>query len=298
MSKASQKITTVTSIPRKKHRISQFRWKCLNTIPAGLPLIASSQRIPLDQIQTLTLTPAQGRLLLDAAQASLHTRQPSRPHSEDIEETINPTFSMLKFAPEGLFLMLDASSPKDGVKGTQPLHTIDEVILRLTTSHRAVNAITALLRRGAKEIPLYFLPFNNKMRTDREFRVFCPPGDGRISVVSQYKWHAPSIFARLPPDILESTLMKVLDGIRCVHAEIMTVVKEREDELDQLMLKQGFTFDVMWDEEEERCQLIELNSFGARSGCGSCLFHWLRDWDVLYGKKWAQHGMVECRISV
>jgi hypothetical protein len=250
-----------------------------------LHLIATSQRITPDQIQTLTLTRAQGRLLLDAAQASLHTRQPSRPHAEDIEETINPVFSMLNFSPEGLFLRLDASSPKDGVKRIQSLRTVDEVILRLTTSHRAVNAITALLRVGAKEIPLYFLPFDNKMRTDREFRVFCPPGNGVISAVSQYKWHARSIFSSLPASELEDTCMKVLSKIWDVHAEIMAVVKKSEDELDQLMSKQGLTFDVMWDEEDERCQLIELNSFGTRSGCGACLFHWLRDGDMLYGKK-------------
>ena len=33
----------------------------------------------------------------------------------------------------------------------------------------------------------------------------------------------------------------------------------------------------------ENCCVIEFNSFGAWSGCGSCLFHWPRDRDVLYG---------------
>jgi hypothetical protein len=160
-----------------------------------------------------------------------------------------------------------------------------------------VNAITALLNNHAKEIPLYFLPYNSKMRTDREFRVSCPPGDGRISVVSQYKWHARSIFASMPPGDIEATFLRVLNRIRDVHAEIMAVVEERGDELDELMLRQGFTFDVMWD-EEERAQLIKLNSFGTRSGCGACLFHWLRDGDVLYGKKAGENGEVEFRISV
>jgi hypothetical protein len=263
-----------------------------------LPLIFSSQRIPSDLIQTLSLTPAQGQLLLEAAGASLHTREPNRGYAEDIDDSIKPTLSTLTFPTQGLFLRLDASSPKDGVKGTQPLRTIDEIILRLTTSYRAVNAITDLLSNGSKEVPLYFLPYNAKIRTDREFRVFCPPGDGRISVVSQYKWHARSIFASIFPELLEGKFRKILSEIGLVHAEIMAVVEERRDELDELMLKQGFTFDVMWDEEEGRGQLIELNSFGTRSGCGACLFHWLRDEDLLYGKMELETGEVEFRVSV
>jgi hypothetical protein len=184
------------------------------------------------------------------------------------------------------------------VRGVQPLREVNDVVLRLTTSQRAVNAITNLLEDGAEEIPLYFLPFNRKMRTEREFRVFCPPGDGRISAVTQYKWHAPSIFASLAEGELESTFQKVFGEIQQVHEEILGLVKKRGDEMDELMLRQGFTFDVLWDGEEERCQLIELNSFGTRSGCGACLFHWLRDGEVLYGKEGGENGEVEFRISI
>jgi hypothetical protein len=44
--------------------------------------------------------------------------------------------------------------------------------------------------------------------------------------------------------------------------------------------------------------LIELNSFGTRSGCGSCLFHWLRDGDILYSKGTGNGKKVEFRVSV
>jgi len=67
-------------------------------------------------------------------------------------------------------------------------------------------------------------------------------------------------------------------------------------EMDKLLLEQGFTFDVMYAEDTGECKLIELNSFGARSGCGSCLFHWLSDEVVLYGEK--VDGEVEFRIAV
>ena len=47
--------------------------------------------------------------------------------------------------------------------------------------------------------------------------------------------------------------------------------------------EQGFSFDMLWDDTRGTCELVELNPFGADSPCGSCLFHWIRDWDVLYG---------------
>lgn len=263
-----------------------------------LPLISRSQRISPHLIQTITLTPTQGRLLISAAQASIHTRKINRLEAEEIFETVHPTFSTLTFPPQGLFLRFDASSPKDGERGTKPLTSIDEIVLRVTTSHRAMNAITRLLEDSAISIPLYFLPFNSKMRTDKEFRVFCPPGEGIIAAISQYKWHARSIFAQMGEEERRKLLWRVFEGVQEVHEEILGVVRQRGDEMDALLLRQGFTFDVMWDEEERRCQLIELNSFGTRSGCGTCLFHWLRDGDILYGRKSGNGKQIEFRISV
>jgi hypothetical protein len=44
--------------------------------------------------------------------------------------------------------------------------------------------------------------------------------------------------------------------------------------------------------------LIELNSSGTRSGCGACLFQWLKDGEAMYGKNRDGIGEVEFRISV
>ena len=46
---------------------------------------------------------------------------------------------------------------------------------------------------------------------------------------------------------------------------------------------QGFVFDMTEDSGTQNVQLIELNDFGAMSGCGACLFHWIRDARVMYG---------------
>jgi hypothetical protein len=66
-----------------------------------------------------------------------------------------------------------------------------------------------------------------------------------------------------------------------------------ESMTESMRRKEGFTFDVCED-GKGGVMLIELNDFGAMSGCGSCLYHWIRDARVLYGLE----EKVEFRIAV
>jgi len=121
------------------------------------------------------------------------------------------------------------------------------------------------------------------MHSDREYRVFCSPGGQIITGVSQYKWHTPWRMASLQhPDEFEGTARRILRRTESLHRQILEELRP-DDELDRLMLSQGYTFDVFFDEEDSACQLVELNSFGVRSACGSCLFQWVRDRPQLYG---------------
>jgi hypothetical protein len=110
-----------------------------------LPLIAKSQNINPSRIQTIVLTPIQGKLPFNASSSSIHTKTLNRQYKEELEEEIEPVFSRLVFPPEGLFMRLDACSPKDGKDGTRPLRSIADIVLRLTSSFRARNAIDAAL---------------------------------------------------------------------------------------------------------------------------------------------------------
>lgn len=74
---------------------------------------------------------------------------------------------------------------------------------------------------------------------------------------------------------------------------ILEEVGRRNDAEDRLMMEQGFSFDLFYDEDTEKCSLVELNTFGVRSACGSCLFQWVDDREVLYGGEEA-----EFRVSV
>jgi len=275
-----------------------------------LPLIAKSQNINPSRIQTIVLTPSQGKLLFNASSSSIHTKTLNRQYKEELEEEIEPVFSRLVFPPEGLFIRLDACSPKDGKDGTKPLRTIADIVLRLTSSFRARNAIDAALHpephHVTGEVPVveginvYFLPFNDEMSTKHEYRVFCAPPNGEITAVSQYKWHTPLVFQDCHSMVeIDKILVKIMNGIEVVHGEILSELGNGD--MDLLLLEQGFSFDVMWKEDEQRCALIELNGFGARSGCGACLFHWIKDMDVMYGRRAATDGKekeIEFRISV
>ncbi|KAH8590839.1 hypothetical protein B0O99DRAFT_633629 [Bisporella sp. PMI_857] len=263
-----------------------------------LDLIARSRGIDRDQIQRVALTQRQGQLLFAASSSTVHTHVLNRTYVEELADEILPSFSHLVFPPSGLFLRLDACSPKDGKNGTQPLRNVDDVVLRITSSFRARNAIDGALKRTEKSgqdegINFYFLPFNDKMSTAHEYRVFCAPPNGSITAVSQYKWHTRSVLqGRFSDREIDAILVDILKEIRRVHGEILEEIDASK--MGTLLLTQGFSFDVMYDEDAQKGYLIELNTFGARSGCGSCLYHWIRDMDTLYGTE----DDVEFRISV
>lgn len=280
------------SHPRPTEQPQRFsRW---------LPLIASSQRIPSSHIQIITLTPSQARLLVAAAEGSIQAREINRVWAEELREEIEPLFRGLNFR-DGLWCKLDKASPRDGVGGVAPLRSACEVVRRLVTSLRARNAIVASLdelslEKGdrRKGVDIFFLPWNKEMRTENEYRIFCKPG-GEITGVSQYKWFAPSVLPR-PGQGLEEIVERIMKNIKRIHGDILRSLDGR-DEMDGLLLRQGFSFDILWKEQEGKCLLIELNGFGATSGTGSCLFHWIRDRDVLYAVGDGERK-VEFRISM
>ncbi|UKZ77069.1 hypothetical protein TrVFT333_004787 [Trichoderma virens FT-333] len=142
---------------------------------------------------------------------------------------------------------------------------------------------------------VYFLPFNAGMKSAREYRVFCVPNSLDIAAVSQYEWHKQWIFANEDRDVMTRAAQRIFRGIQKVHAEIIAFMHAHEDNsLENFIRSQGFTFDVLYDEVTGQCMLIELNTFGVRSACGSCLFQWLKDRAVLYGET----GDVEFRVAM
>ncbi|KAK0736685.1 hypothetical protein B0T21DRAFT_288867 [Apiosordaria backusii] len=248
-------------------------------------------------VQIVTLSKSQARLLLKTAEGSLQTGVLNRMYAEDVADEINPLLeSQLIFPPEGLFLRLAACSPKDGaqsIRGKVALSSVEEVILRLVTSFRARSALFNSLEAGDETFDLFFLPFDDRMSSDREYRVFCPPGGKKITAVSQYQWHKKWRYDYLCSDDQKQKVDTIMSGITAMHKRILGDL-DKDNELDNLLLQQGFSFDVLFDVTTELCELVELNGFGVRSSCGSCLFQWVKDREQLYGAT----DDVEFRVAI
>lgn len=272
-----------------------------------LPLIAKSRGIT--DIQTITVNMKQCRLLLDASRASILTKVMNRVLKDEIDDEIKPAFERLRIPEEGLFMRTDACSPKDGVGGCKPLKTVDEILLRIVTSGRILSAVEKAIasaevcvkdtrqtkwndeimacvqeRATEKLFSFYFLTFDENMSTQREFRCFCAPGQGRVVAVSQYNWYKPWLWADRKDE-------KQVELVKAIVKEVEKIYRTIEaysanlGQLGQQLLRQGLVFDVSFQEDSTSASLVELTIFGSRSGCWSCLFHWLKDEDLLYGKR-------------
>jgi hypothetical protein len=134
------------------------------------------------------------------------------------------------------------------------------------------------------------------MDPGKEFRVFVlpPAANGKdaisqnfkISAISQYRW--PIVFEAPCGFTLEQTVAHVDTGAKTVLMDIVAYMgKALSGNITDLLLKYGFSFDVAL-QEDGSVQLVEINPFGALSGCGACLFNWVLDGKVLYGLEEAQ----------
>lgn len=271
-----------------------------------LPLIAESRGVSPSVNQVVRLTSTQARLLIDASAVSIITGTLSRAHKEDLDEIVRPAFSTLTYPSDGgsLFMRLDGCSPKDascrlhnGEKPQSLILSTTDILLRLTTTQRAAKDLTKSLARGPHSgIPIFFAPFNSRMGSAMEYRVFCIPGSGRVSAVSQYQWHKPWRFQHLARDKHRAVAQDIMNKIEALHAKIMSSLLPDQNSNHRTLLDQGFSFDVFFDEEGPGiAQLVEVNVFGSRSGLGTCLFEWVRDFDILYGKA---SDEVEFRITL
>lgn len=266
-----------------------------------LSLIAASRGLADKDLQIVHLSRAQARVIVNSSTASIITGGFSRAHWEDLEETVFPSFAKLRFpsSGRGLFMRLDGCSPKDatcrlhGGGGDHPQAMVlsaRDVVLRLVTSQRATNDLTKALECGLTQIPVFFLPFNSRMKSSREYRVFCVPRSGDISAISQYNWHQPwklrPTSNRASPGVSSHEhRIRITQCAKHWRRVIMDHLDLDHDAEHRLLLEQGFSFDLFYDEDSRDAQLVELNVFGARSGLGSCLFKWVDDFDILYGNE-------------
>ncbi|KAI0377187.1 hypothetical protein F5Y04DRAFT_285132 [Hypomontagnella monticulosa] len=258
--------------------------------------------------QIISLSADQAQLLLDVAQWSIPSLRVREIFKKEFNELM-PAFAALRFPTEGLFMRLDSCSARDGYRGHTPLHTAEDIVLRLVTSERVQRTLTKTLtagveslsyldkasgvvksfdvrRTGEETLQVYFVPFDDRISDQHKYRVFCLPSISamvsRITAISQLDWSKPWVFR----DKEESELRRLATDIagKCEELRRKIVLNlDVGNEVDLCFLHQGFTFDVWYDEHDGNVNLIGLNAFGMRSGTGSCLFHWREDRGLLYG---------------
>ena len=167
-----------------------------------------------------------------------------------------------------------------------------QLVRFLASSMRARSEIERRLYDGTP-IYVYLRPWDELIVAGVEFRCFVLPlmefamNDGQqqlsISAMSQYYWHHP--FPRVHKDDAADIGCLALEGGEKLLEEVTEAAKEANT-VDGLKTS-GFAMDVVVkiDGSKREVQLVETNPFGAMSGCGSCLFHWIQDARQLYGLK-------------
>ncbi|KAJ4378239.1 hypothetical protein N0V86_005939 [Didymella sp. IMI 355093] len=194
------------------------------------------------------------------------------------------------------FIRLDQMSPKDSpFGGKEATRSFDDVVRKMCSSMRAWNALQnevfdAKAQERELRINLILNPWDASMTAANEFRCFVPPPAARgaaphvdnlrLSAVSHYAWH--HAFTHPFQFSAHKTADAVVSGATFLLQEIQSFLSNMPLEIKMLLLRHGFTFDLAL-QPDATVHLVEINPFGALSGCGACLFHWVRDARVLYG---------------
>ena len=149
--------------------------------------------------------------------------------------------------------------------------------MRLTSSARGMAGIRQIRKQELSTlIFMYLFPWQDNMRTELRYRIYCPPPTGEIVAISQYEWHARWFHANAK-EKYAGFAERLVHICNALHDKIMA-----HPAVTELLKSRDFVFDVVENPDTQEVKLIELNDFGALSGCGPCLFHWIRNARVMY----------------
>lgn len=260
-----------------------------------LPLIMRSQGMAPGDVHEVPLPGPFLTLLFTTCRIGLNLGRVAHDDIDDLvstfpKETANGHDISELLQGQKFFARLDTCSLKDAIIGQGPITSIRDLCIRLATSARATKGLRDL-RHGKPGYPssLFLFPWRDEVRTELEYRVFCPPG-ARIAAISQYRWHHPWYHRDASADEHVGIAEKLVHGCGELYDQILKHAIEERDEVTQ----SGFVFDVVENPLTHELQLLELNCFGAMTGCGACLFQWIRDAETLYGLR----ECVEVRVTI
>ncbi len=174
-------------------------------------------------------------------------------HDEDMSSLRDDIANAVDGSKE-YFVRLSAGSAKHDVH-PRPLDSPNDIVDLLTKSERFWREEYT----KDKQSFLVLVPWNDQLTSKFEFRVFVH--NRRVTGVSQQHCTRCFCYTGKELDTIES-LIKPYD-----------------------VPYESYVADVWVDCDQNRAVLIECNPFGAHSSSGSALFDWIKDNDVLHGKR-------------
>lgn len=170
------------------------------------------------------------------------------------------------------FVRSESCSLKRGCHGVGPYDTVQKVAESLSTPEPGHDPLDDRDQVGLK---LYRWEWQALDRS-LEVRVFVWHGD-IVAISQQHLYSVDSISSK----DLEAWSLKVLDFWTTRFRPSLS----RSPMWDTHWVKRGFTLDIGCTQEEREPYFIEINPHGAQYAAGSALFHWVKDADVLHGKR-------------
>lgn len=173
------------------------------------------------------------------------------------------------------FIRLNEASPKDGILGCGPLLSAHDVMTSITTSIRAYKAFKSSIFLNKPEI-LYIIPWKDNWNDHAEFRVFIH--EKKVTCLSQYVWSLnvgwnKSNLSIVAPRIIDYCNTHIIPKFSIVESFVVDVIVVINDNKISSIIS----------EDQFHIEFVELNSFGYDLASGAALFHWLNDFDIMYG---------------
>lgn len=222
-----------------------------------------------NDITIIPLLPSEITLLIDASKVFLNSLSPRKDipsiYQEELTDLANKIDKYLEPTIE-YFCRFDSCSPKDAgiLKVKSGMDCIKLIINSKRLFLRADDGIAEkIILRPWKQ----FIYENAKAC---EIRVFVY--NGKMTAISQYSPYGNYNFIRLnSKEILETLEKQLISLINTVN-------------LTMNLFTLNYALDVFINDFEKPMDItfIEINPFGMESPCGSCLFHWINDYKLLY----------------
>jgi len=171
------------------------------------------------------------------------------------------------------FIRTEHASLKHGEFGTGPYNNLKNImksILSTTINHRC-------LKEDDKRIKLYFIPWIDNFKQDREFRVFVYKNV--ITAISTQNLYERNKWLM---DLDEESIKNIVNSLLRYFNDSLV------DKLNHLN-EGSYVMDIYYTlpafpqyGEKNAWYFIECNAFGKEYSSGSSLFHWSDHYDILY----------------